>query len=352
MNKDNSRDFFICTDNRILELILLPTEQCNFRCLYCYENFNIGKMTQNVQNGIVRLIEQRIHTLSVLNINWFGGEPLLATDVIMSISERAQSLCAHHSVAYHGSMTTNGALLNKSCIEKLYRLGIMNYQISLDGWEDVHDRTRVRLNGGGTFKQIWRNLLAINDMELSVDIALRLHVTNQNYASLGILMDRIIELLNPHKFKIFIKAIENLGGDKIKKSDCLFDDINIKRSIVYELKEKSDYYNNKRIISSSKIKEVGNYICYASKANSFVIRATGEVGKCTVALCDPRNSVGRILSDGRIKLDSEKMALWLRGLKDMNYDALGCPLHSLPLLKELTGSVESSPTKTTAHQVV
>ncbi len=42
----------------VMELILYPTEQCNFRCTYCYENFDIGKMSESVQLSVKKLISE------------------------------------------------------------------------------------------------------------------------------------------------------------------------------------------------------------------------------------------------------------------------------------------------------
>ena len=44
---------------KLLELIILPTEKCNFRCTYCYEDFELGKMPEAVQRGIENLITHR-----------------------------------------------------------------------------------------------------------------------------------------------------------------------------------------------------------------------------------------------------------------------------------------------------
>ena len=41
--------------SRRLQLILMPTEQCNFRCTYCYESFSNGRMSQEVQDGVAAL---------------------------------------------------------------------------------------------------------------------------------------------------------------------------------------------------------------------------------------------------------------------------------------------------------
>lgn len=49
--------------SNILRLILLPTEQCCFRCDYCYENFELGKMTPALQQAIIKLVEKKSTTV-------------------------------------------------------------------------------------------------------------------------------------------------------------------------------------------------------------------------------------------------------------------------------------------------
>ena len=61
-----------------LHLVVLPTEACNFRCFYCYEDFKLARMREDVVRGLERLLEARAPSLEHLSISWFGGEPLLA----------------------------------------------------------------------------------------------------------------------------------------------------------------------------------------------------------------------------------------------------------------------------------
>ena len=56
-----------------LNLILFPTEQCNFRCTYCYEDFEIGRMSSGVVRGVKALLDARIDSLTSLLVSWFGG---------------------------------------------------------------------------------------------------------------------------------------------------------------------------------------------------------------------------------------------------------------------------------------
>ena len=69
----------------ILNLTVLPTEQCNFRCVYCYESFCRGGMSPVVVTALERFLDLRAPGLDRLSIAWFGGEPLLAADVVERI---------------------------------------------------------------------------------------------------------------------------------------------------------------------------------------------------------------------------------------------------------------------------
>lgn len=69
-----------------LELILMPSEDCNFRCNYCYEDFVRGTMRPDVRLGIRNLVEKRLKYLDRLSVSWFGGEPLYGWEAIEELA--------------------------------------------------------------------------------------------------------------------------------------------------------------------------------------------------------------------------------------------------------------------------
>jgi uncharacterized protein len=71
-------------------------------------------------------------------------------------------------------------------------------------------------------------------------------------------------------------------------------------------------------------------VCYASRPNSLVIRADGRVGKCTVALSDPANTIGSLLPDGSLIIDDDRLRPWLRGWASRDWETLGCPYATFP----------------------
>ncbi len=71
------------------------------------------------------------------------------------------------------------------------------------------------------------------------------------------------------------------------------------------------------------------YVCYAAKPFAYVIRSDGGIGKCTVALYDGNNNIGRLNNDGTVHIDSEKASRWSRGLFSGNEKELECPLKGI-----------------------
>ncbi len=313
--------------NLYFQLIILPTERCNFRCTYCYEDFAAGRMKKETILGIKALLERRCAGLRYLNISWFGGEPLTAKDIILEISEYAMSLAYRYpKLRYIGDMTTNAYLLDYETVAALANVGVREYQISLDGPRDVHNKSRIRADGSSTYDQIWTNLLAIRNSSLPVSILLRIHFSVDTIKLIDPLIEDIKrEFLHDSRFSIFFKAIEQLGGPN-DASIKIFSDAE-KEEAVKSLQIKLFGEN---LASSQNVSVSDNTICYASRPNSLVIRSNGDVGKCTVALYDERNKIASLQPDGTLKLIPGRLAPWVRGVETLDSATLHCPLVNLP----------------------
>lgn len=334
--------------NRIQQLIILPTERCNFRCTYCYEDFLIGKMKEPVQASIERFLDRRIPELSELSLHWFGGEPLLAKEVVLRLSAHASRLCREHGVSLSGGLTTNAYLLTPELFDELLTYGQRFFQITFDGWQEGHDAVRKMANGRGSFDQIWQNVCATKQNINDFKIQIRVHVRRDNYENLDLLLDNLAqEFGRDSRYALDFEHLRNLGGPGGKSvgrplSLSELREVETQLRSRYETAVSSLYPQAPQPVESSQvlgtaIGEVRSsqlpgaspYICYAAKPNSLLIRADGRIGKCTVALDDDRNTIGQIDADGTVAIDNEKLRPWLRGLADLNTETLGCPLGGL-----------------------
>ncbi|MFI1396223.1 radical SAM protein [Streptomyces sp. NPDC020681] len=310
--------------DQTLHLILLPTEQCNFRCTYCYEDFAIGRMERETVEALKLLLNRRFADLQRLDIAWFGGEPLLAQAIVEEISAHVMTSVADRpEFQYQGDMTTNGYLLDVPTAEKLAGLGVTIYQISLDGPESVHDTTRVRSNGGASFQRIWQNLLAIRDSRLPVRILLRIHLTPENLPSMPEFLRQVRDtFLGDSRFSVSLKPVERMGGPNDETLEVLSKQARAEAVGQLEAVVRAG-------VPASRTPS-GPDVCYAARPNSLVIRANGRIAKCTVALSDPSNDIGRLASDGTIHIDDARLTPWLRGWANGDWTAVGCPYVGMP----------------------
>jgi uncharacterized protein len=310
---------------RQLHLILMPTEQCNFRCVYCYEDFKAGEMSRQVIDSVKALLARRIAGLDHLSIDWFGGEPMLAFPIIEEIQGFAAELAGEHPwVRVAGSMTTNGSLLTHRRFERLVALGVRSYQISLDGARERHDSTRQRRGGGGSFAAIWRNLLAMREVTGSFEILLRLHVTRHNQESISrLLVELHRELGGDRRFEVMFKAVARFGGPNDANLPVLGpkQEVKVLRRLIGQATELG--FADRQDVFAQPETQQG---CYASALGSYVVRSTGELAKCTLALNHPNNRVGRLQPDGTVVVDPPKMAGWLRGAFNGDREILSCPM--------------------------
>jgi uncharacterized protein len=308
----------LVANTRLLELILLPTEKCNFRCSYCYEKFDIGRMKPATVRGIANLISARSEDLDHLQVSWFGGEPLLAQDIIRDVCGHALSLSRGGDFAFTSSMTTNGHLLTLPVAKEMFDLGVTEYQVTLDGPEEFHDRVRMQKTKGGTFRTIIDNLEQIKKSSLPVKFNIRIHMSPDNVHLLDGFIDFLkerFEIGADERFSAYIHAVGRWGGPNDE-------DIN-----VFDSREQQHSFARKFSLKLGKPDDHDDdgYICYAAKANSFVIRADGRVGKCTLALYDERNTIGRIAEDGALVIDKNKLRPWVRGILENDRSIMGCP---------------------------
>lgn len=267
-------------NDKLLNLIIAPTSQCNLRCKYCCENFEANKMPLSIQNSIIFYVEKNIGNYSGVNIDWFGGEPLLAMDVIENIASRIIEICTSHKKIYTSFITTNGTLLDLKIFERLYKLKVIMYQITVDGIQEVHDKQRVGVNDKPTFNKIIHNLEAIRDSNVGRH-ALIMILTNYS----NVMKEYIDEYKvyfekhfgHDRRFYFSCNIIMDLGGDQI---DCYRNNLVDSKGMNYLYEKIIENDDAKLSYIYEEFLEPGSQLCYAAKRNSFLIGEDGLVYKC------------------------------------------------------------------------
>jgi len=305
-----------------LQLILMPTEQCNFRCVYCYEDFARGRMRREVIEGIVRLVEREAPKLRTLSIGWFGGEPLSALDVVEEISHRVLDICQANHIRYDADMTTNGYLLTTERATRCFAAHISKFQVTLDGPPETHNRLRVLARGGDTFDKILTNLVSLRDQEAEFHVRLRVNFTPHTAPAIPAFLQWLgSEFAGDHRFSISFHPVAHLGGPH----DELIEVCDEKSADLHEIEFMGSALESGFGLDAWKedLQPFG-HVCYAADPRSFVIGSDGTVYKCTVAFKDPRNQVGTISPDGELNVSDDLVELWTSSGEEVDTGCQQC----------------------------
>ncbi len=311
-----------------LELILLASEDCNFRCKYCYEDFKRGTMRPEVRGGIKRLVEARAELLQDLNVGWFGGEPLYGMEAIEDLAPFFAEVAERHGIRYTSHITTNAYLLTGEVFDRLLSWQVTDYQITLDGLPEDHDKLRPRRDGRSTFQTIYDNLTAMSTRHADFSVVIRVNFTQTNAPGL----ERFLELLqdrfrNDDRFTISFHAVGRWGGANDRNLDvCGGGEAHEVRT---RLKAAARSLGLRVTSGWKPGTGVGTEVCYAVRPYNFIVGAHGDLMKCTVDLDKKdRNLVGKLLPDGTLDLDVDKMALWTQPAFERDTGCQSC--HMLP----------------------
>ena len=139
-------------------MCLLVAMDCNLRCDYCFAgtgDYCLGRkvMSFDVGKKALDFLLENSGTRDHLEVDFFGGEPLLNWKVVKQLVEYGRSKEEEYGKKFRFTLTTNGTLLDDEKTEFINR-EMQNVVLSIDGRKEVTDRMRHRLDGKSTYEMI------------------------------------------------------------------------------------------------------------------------------------------------------------------------------------------------------
>ena len=255
-----------------LSLTIAPTLGCNFACPYCYENARTGVMSEETQDALLSYVEGKLRTgTRSLDITWYGGEPLLCTEVVERMSAAMRELAERYGAALGMSLVTNGYLLTRETVEMFVRNQILSVQITLDGLAENHDQRRYLKNGGGTFDRIFENLSLFRGTPIRVNV--RMNVDHRNRRDYPALKQRIDRLENT-EIALYPAAVEQLNDRDGARQDYYMTPGEYDQFILDSYSSAALYDGGLTVIDGRR------YFCAAELENSYVVDEQGNFYKC------------------------------------------------------------------------
>lgn len=256
------------------------TEECNFRCKYCYQNNQVKNRTLNKKkmHTIIRWISMRLkkNNYKYCRIDLYGGEPLLNKEMMIDFSRKIYDECIKNNIELRLSLVTNGFLLTNETVETLLHLGLRSIQISFDGFKDDHDFRRPLKDCSGTFDKIMANIINLQNM--NVEIILRIGFDKYNLDSIPDLIIYLKKVLDLNKIEIYFAPIYQTTAQIANKdSFCSNYVLNTNRSLIdaYKFLYKTSYDLGIKVPSYIKIGP-----CMVLADDAIIFDTDGNIFKC------------------------------------------------------------------------
>lgn len=287
IHKRNESVFF---NNNTFQLTILPTLECNFRCWYCYEKHPNSAITPHIHNNIIKYIDYIIDQYPIFNfhLDWFGGEPLLYFDkIVKPISIYVKETCRKHNISFRNTMTTNGFLINDEMITDFNKIKLNGFQITLDGYKGLHNKTRFEIRGDDSYSRIVANINKICSKVVDASVNIRINYTNKNINNLGLIAD---DICADNRDKTYVTLQRVWQTRDIEKND----------NIEKQLNEQIEYFRNKGIkVNYNRTVYCQGMRCYADTIRQSVVNYDGTLYKCTARdFADQKAAIGNLTDDG------------------------------------------------------
>lgn len=316
-------------NSNTLYLTIAPTLACNFRCPYCYEEHKDIFMSKEIQAALLKFVEEKIAfwKYKSISIVWYGGEPVLAFQTVISLSKKLLEICDRHTVKYQAVMVTNGFLLNEAMVEQMKTAFIKAIQITIDGTPETHGKRRILKSNPSynTYDQILKNVNIITKKRIFVDI--RINLDKENALKIKSAVDELAKRIEYKKYvRIYATGIFCMEDTATMNDGNLLamkDNIQISLQCVKYSSAAGFRTSKNDFLPMFKAR-----FCAAPTGNAFVIAPTGDIYYCWNDIGNKKYRVGN-LSESEPNEDMKNQhELWIEKGQYLSEECLNCK--SLP----------------------
>lgn len=304
-----------------LKLTIIPVSSCNMRCSYCFEGekSEVRLSTQDL-DLIVNFINDNIKDAKLLEVAWFGGEPLLAMNFIVKASREFKKIASENNIDYISSMVSNCYELDEETQKILADSDIKSIQVTFDGAREEHNNQRSVFDQAanvqkGSYVRIIENIkTAVEKFKINI----RVNVSPKNIESIPDLLKELHRIglnrkVNSICFAPLTNYEQSTSGDMLYYSKREFSEVE------YGLLKTAIKYNF----------EIGNPLkktagCIANREHSFVIDSDGSLKKCEHDTGDLNTEFSHIKSFNEVK--TENINKWNRFGSNLQNRCKSCKL--------------------------
>lgn len=289
--------------NSFLNIVLVPGLDCNFKCPYCFEkvkgNEKLFDTDLNTYFSAMKLYaEKNFQEYDTIEISLFGGEPLLFSKQIFDYFEYIEKNIPNTS--YFSSIVTNGSLLDTETMKKLLKYKCRSIQITIDGYKEKHDESRIFKNGKESYELLINNINnAVPMIPEECQFNLRINLNNVTVNDIEkTLTDINVQIRN--RVKVLFRPIYNTDCFKQNNSNKLCD---LKPFLDKAVEMGFDIVRNTYFYQACESCSGGNF---------FFVMPDLSLWKCINDISFEPARIGEITKEGILKFDAQKLINWYK----------------------------------------
>ena len=282
-----------------LHVFITLTGACNCNCQYCFAKdcYSEGRITEKDIPYIISFIKQQmqINRSSLLNVDFFGGEPLLCEKIYLELMTQITEYCNLINVSPEFQFYTNGTIEPSCGFEVLKRFPKSRLLITLDGLKEIHEGLRPLRSGKSSYDASIKNLKTMQ--AIGVKAVIRINYGKESFRNVPFLLDELIRL-GLTGFPVEFYPVQNMS-DKSSDYPEAVDSANLVKINEFLWSEAE-----KRGIGLALRTTSSNCYCTAFTNSMFVIDPMLNVYKCALLQCDRKYSIGNLRKQTQYNRDN------------------------------------------------
>lgn len=274
------------TGNEI-KIAINTTYDCNARCEYCFEcNSEHRKMTKKVATEVANYICNCVTTDDIITYRWFGGEPLMAIDIIDYIIDTVNKHF-ENKIKYRSVILSNGTIMSDSILEKILgKWNVYEFHVTIDGKKEEHNLKKhfVSPNFDGYSKTIFTIQTLINH---DIRVACRINIDKKNICNFDEILQSFDDFENKKYLNVYVAPVRK------HTKEC--------ESYCFDYSEYNDVFDElyDKLVKHSLLTNVEDFVpkrkvtcCSTRATNELVVDTKGNLFKCMQTATNDQYAVG------------------------------------------------------------
>lgn len=277
-------------EDKAKNFIIIPTTECNARCFYCFAQEDLKdqkRMSTQTADEVIRFLISQVSEEEEIIFRWFGGEPLIAADIIDYI---ITSLDSHYlgKLQYHSIITSNTSILTDSMIDKAINCWhLKKIHLTIDGYKNEHDqRKRYMASEVDQYSFLLERIQLL--LEKGVYTIVRLNLDKHNFESIDLILDDLAIFKDYGNFFVHLTNLQPHVEGKTPSRYFLYTDYPTFYRVIYDkLLSKGFYKSIDALVPKRQMT-----LCTAGLNNFILINNVGNLYKCDKECHNQANCIG------------------------------------------------------------